>query len=142
MALKVRAADKPIAGVGTEDPEKYKEVSEFMLQFVYDVKNDAGEVISKGVLDVENKELELEADTKGEAELYAGYARAWGKRQDKPLEIRRIPARQGQPATLIRLSVKTFDPEAPRPGRPAQSAPAPAPAPATPETPKAEGKGK
>lgn len=135
MALKGRIADKPIAGVGTEDPEKYKEVSEFMLSVVYDQKNDKDEVVTPGILDKENKELELEGETKTEAELYAGYARAWGKRQDPALEIRRIPARQGQAATLVRLSVKTFDPEAPRPGRPTQApatpAPTPAPAPAS-----------
>lgn len=120
MALKGRVADKPIAGVGTEDPEKYKEVSGFMEENV------------KSVLDQENKELELEGDTKTEAELYAGYARAWGKRQTPALEIRRIPARQGQAATLVRLSVKTFDPDAPRPGRPTQAPAAPVPAPAAP----------
>jgi hypothetical protein len=137
MALKGRAADKPIAGVGTEDPEKYKEVSEFMLSVLSDV------------LDKENKELEMEGDTKTEAELYAGYARAWGKRQEPALEIRRIPPRQGQANTLVRLSVKTFDPNAPRPGRPTPQVQAPAngtqatptPAPAT-ENPPADGKGK
>lgn len=137
MALKGRIADKPIAGVGTEDPEKYKEVSEFMEQVVYDQKDDKGTVISAGILDKENKELELEGDTKTEAELYAGYARAWGKRQTPALEIRRIPARQGQAATLVRLSVKTFDPDAPRPGRPTQ--PPATPAPAAPAAPASTG---
>lgn len=126
MALKSAVVDKPVAGVGTEDTEFYNQVAELM-------ERDVPAVLKAPA----DKEITIDGDTKDEAERAAGYARAWGMRQEPKIELRRIPARQGQPATRVRLSAKLYDPNAPRPGRPAGSqnqavtqAPAPAPAPA------------
>lgn len=110
MALTAVVTDKPVAGVGTEDTELYTEISKLMEATVPGVLKDSN-----------SKEITLDGGTKDEAERAAGYCRAWGMRQDPKVELRRIPARQGQPATRVRLSAKLYDPSAPRPGRPVGS---------------------
>jgi hypothetical protein len=143
MALVSQVVDKPVSGVGTEDTEFYAEVSALM-------ERDVPAVLKAPA----DKEITIDGASKDEAERAAGYARAWGMRQDPKIELRRIAARQGQPATRVRLSAKLYDPNAPRPGRPAGSqnqpvteapaTPAPAETPATPapaEAPK-DGKSK
>lgn len=142
MALTSQVVDKPVAGVGTEDTEFYTEVSALM-------ERDVPAVLAAPA----DKEITIDGGSKDEAERAAGYARAWGMRQDPKIELRRIAARQGQPATRVRMSAKLYDPNAPRPGRPAGSTnqpvaapPAEAPKsdtpPATPpaEAPKGDGK--
>lgn len=107
MALKVIAVDKPIAGISLGDiPAEMVELFEQVIPAA--LKNE--------------QELQFDGDTKDEAEQAAAYARVWGIRQDPKLEIRRIGAKlNGQPSTRVRLTVKVFDPDAPRPGRPAAS---------------------
>lgn len=139
MALTSQVVDKPVAGVGTEDTEFYAEVSALM-------ERDVPAVLAAPA----DKEITIDGGSKDEAERAAGYARAWGMRQDPKIELRRIAARQGQPATRVRMSAKLYDPNAPRPGRPAGSTNQPVAAPksdtppATPpaEAPKGDGKSK
>jgi hypothetical protein len=107
MPLKVTVVDKPIVVNGislTDIPEDY--ITLYQEHVPAALK--------------EEKELQFDADTKDEAEKAAAYARVWGMRQDPKLELRRVASKtQGQPATRVRLTVKLFDPNAPRPGRPA-----------------------
>jgi hypothetical protein len=106
MPLTVTVVDKPISGISLSDiPKEYLDL---YAKFVPAALKDG-------------KELQFDADTKDEAEQAAAYARVWGMRQEPKLELRRVGAKlNGQPSTRVRLSVKVFDPDAPRPGRPAQ----------------------
>lgn len=124
MGLKVSVVDKPVSGISISDiPADYIELYAANIPACLYVdpskeldKKTAGN--PDNVLK-ESKELQFDADTKDEAEKAAAYARVWGMRQEPKLELRKVGAKlQGQPATRVRLSVKIFDPNAPRPGRP------------------------
>ncbi len=164
MGLTVTTVNKPIPGIATGNvPEDLAEFLAVEVPKVLAANNGA------------NKEIILSHDTKGLAEQYAGYARAWGMREDgaqsqtelvqyetdndgkiklgkdnSPIpvlvdgnpvilrqaigyqvEIKRIVNRRDMPDTQVRLTVKKYDPAAPRAGRPAgttNQVPAPAPA--------------
>ena len=125
MALAVTVVDKPVAGISLSDiPKDYIALYAASIPACLYV-DPSKELDKKTAGNPENllkeaKELQFDADTKDEAEKAAAYARVWGMRQDPKLELRRVGAKlQGQPATRVRLSVKLFDPSAPRPGRPA-----------------------
>jgi hypothetical protein len=126
MPLTVTVVDKPISGISLSDiPKEYLDLYATHIPACLYV-NPALEMDKKTAGNPDNilkdgKELQFDADTKDEAEQAAAYARVWGMRQEPKLELRRVGAKlNGQPATRVRLSVKLFDPNAPRPGRPAQ----------------------
>lgn len=125
MGLKVTVVEKPVGGIALTDiPADYIELYKTNVPACIYVdpskETDPKTAGNPENLLAESKELQFDADTKDEAEKAAGYARAWGMRQTPAIEMRRIGAKlQGQPATRVRLSVKLFDPNAPRPGRPA-----------------------
>jgi hypothetical protein len=127
MALTVTVVEKPVGGVQLSDidPELIKLFEANIPQCLYvdpTKELDPKTAGNKANIMAEPKELQFDADTKDEAEKAAGYARAWGARQTPKLEIRRVGAKlQGQPSTRVRLTVKLFDPNAPRPGRPAST---------------------
>lgn len=124
MALKVTVVDKPISGISLSDidPEYIKLYEAHVPACLYiDPKLERDEKTARNPANLlkETKELVFDADTKDEAEKAASYARVWGQRQTPQLELRRVGTKlDGQPATRVRLSVKLFDPNAPRPGRP------------------------
>lgn len=125
MGLKVTVVDKPVSGISISDiPADYIELYATNIPACLYVdpskEKDAKTAGNPDNVLKESKELQFDADTKDEAEKAAAYARVWGMRQEPKLELRRVGAKlQGQPATRVRLSVKIFDPNAPRPGRPA-----------------------
>lgn len=67
-----------------------------------------------------DKELTLKAASEKDAKLLAGYAKAWGARQDPKLRITKIANRQGMPDNVARLNVQLESDVAAenRPGRP------------------------
>jgi hypothetical protein len=140
MGLSVTTVNKPLPGIATGNvPE---ELAEFLAIEVPKVL---------GNNDGKDKELFLSHDTEALAKQYAGYARAWGMREDgaagqtelhqtdkdgndvlvdgKPViirqaigyqvEIKRIVNRRDMPDTQVRMTVRKYDPDAPRAGRPA-----------------------
>jgi hypothetical protein len=113
MAIKLAATPKPIQG----QPEG--KIPEDLVKLLESE-------VPKVLKDLENQELTLVGENKGEAETYAGYARAWGMRQEKKLVIRRQPPRREQPNNVVRLAVSYHDPEKPGPGRPKGSHNSPA----------------
>lgn len=126
MALTVTVVEKPISGISVSDiPKEYLDLFTTNVPACIYV-DPSKELDKKTAGNPENllkdpKELQFDADTKDEAEKAALLARFWGMRQDPKLEMRRVGAKlQGQPSTRVRLSVKLFDPNAPRPGRPPQ----------------------
>lgn len=125
MGLSVVTVNKPIPGVtaGEVPPD----LAEFLAIEIPKVLASNGK----------DKELILAHDTKALAEQYAGYARAWGMRDDGAMaveaigyqvEIKRIVNRRDMPDTQVRLTAKKYDPDAPRSGRPAGTSNSPAPA--------------
>jgi len=125
MALTVAVVDKPVNGVTLTDiPAELVELLVANVPQCLYINPDL-ESNEKTAGNPENiqrdKELQFDADSKGEAEKYAGYARAWGMRQNPKVEIRRQTPRRDQPETRVRLKVELYDPNAPRPGRPSGS---------------------
>lgn len=126
MPLTVTVVEKPVAGISLSDiPKDYLDL--YAANVPACIYVDPSKELDKKTagnpdnLLKDSKELQFDADTKDEAEKAAAYARVWGMRQDPKLELRRVGAKlQGQPATRVRLSVKLYDPNAPRPGRPSQ----------------------
>jgi len=109
---------KPIAGVvAGEIPEK---LSEHMARE------------TPNVLKSVDHELILTAKTEEQAKRLAGYARAWGARQEPALYIKKIGNGSRYPAHVARLSVKLADEVTAdhRPGRknPSDTPDTPAPA--------------
>ena len=126
MGLKVTHQAKPIGGVTVSQIPK-ELVDAMVAEWEFIQKNPDNEVV-------------LSCDTAAEASQYYLYARAWGQGHQPRLEIRKLTARPRQPETEVRFSMKLYDENAKRPGRPAANAPAPAPEPApapapVPETP-------
>lgn len=107
MALKVRHQPKPEGGVTVSQIPA--ELTEAMVdEWKYIQANPDHEVV-------------LEGETKAEADQYLLYARAWGKGQTPRLEVRRAVATKHQPENEVRMTIRLYDAEAPRPGRPAAS---------------------
>lgn len=73
----------------------------------------------KTALDSADQELILTAADAKRAEKLAGYAKAWGARQEPKLYIKKLPNGKMYPDTVARLSVQTWDkvPQDNRPGR-------------------------
>lgn len=131
MGLTVTTVNKPIPGIATGNVPQ--DLADFLAVEVPKVL---------GNNDGKDKELFLSHDTEALAKQYAGYARAWGMRDDGAqaveaigyqVEIKRIVNRRDMPDTQVRMTVRKYDPDAPRAGRPAASAsngdtPTPAPA--------------
>lgn len=92
MGLTVTVVDKPKAGVvqGTIPPELAK---------LLDAE------VPKAMKSPQDKEIVLEADTEQAAKLYAGYAKAWGARQEPALFVRRIANRRDMADNVARLTV-------------------------------------
>jgi hypothetical protein len=68
-----------------------------------------------------------ETDEKGKDVLVDGKPVITREAIGYQVEIRRIPPRRDMPDNQIRLSVKRYDPDAPKPGRPAGTTNTPAP---------------
>jgi hypothetical protein len=117
MGLSVTTVNKPLPGIATGNVPQ--ELAEFLAIEVPNVL---------GNNDGKDKELFLSHDTEALAKQYAGYARAWGMREDGAqsveaigyqVEIKRIVNRRDMPDTQVRMTVRKYDPDAPRAGRPA-----------------------
>jgi hypothetical protein len=112
MGLKVTHEAKPVVVSGvqvTQIPQELKDALAAEWKFIQ--ANPDNDVV-------------LTADTKAEAAQYALYARAWGNGHLPRLEVRKVTQRKSQPVlpeNVVKLSIKPFDPEAKRPGRPAAS---------------------
>lgn len=104
-SFEVAVATKPSPGVSTvEIPEKLASM--------------LAEHASKVVGSVD-QELVLNATDEASAKVLAGYAKAWGARQEPKLYIRKLPNGRLYPANVARLAVD-LDQEVPaesRPGR-------------------------
>lgn len=105
MALKVRHQPKPQGGIT-------------LSEIPQDVK-DAVEAEWKHIQENPDHEAVFEDDTKAEVDLAFQYAGAYAKGRTPRLEIRRQTATNKQADTMIRFTIKLYDPEATRPGRPA-----------------------
>lgn len=109
MGLKVTHEAKPVTVSGVQVSQIPRELVEALTAEWKFIQANPNHVVV------------LTADSKAEAAQYALYARAWGNGQTPRLEVRKVTAPKGQPfpESVVKLSIKLFDPEAKRPGRPA-----------------------
>jgi hypothetical protein len=100
----VVTSNKPIAGV--TDVEIPKRLVEFLAKEVPAVLANSAD-----------KELTLTAKDKATAQILAGYARAWGARQEpRKLYIRKLPNTKNMGENVARLAV-SYDDEVPAENR-------------------------